>query len=269
MDPSAPGWYPDPTGRHERRYWSGIRWSRHVDDGGVRGEDPIDGTGPVPSVPLDEAWSGGTPSRSTARVPAVPPSRSRRPVHVAVAAFAVVGLFGAGYLLLGGGGDAADSDDDGDAVLQAMAGVVHEKSRDSITDEEATCMAQAFVDEVGADRLVELGVLDGTDPELGPDEMSASLAGAFDCLDDETMVGFMEATWTSDAATGLDPGLAPCVFQGWFDVLGRDKLTDVYASFARVDPPPLTDILYPADFEAAMAVLSRCQEPSGGEAAAG
>jgi hypothetical protein len=51
MDPSAPGWYPDPYGRHERRYWSGIRWSRHVDDGGYRAEDPVD-TGPVATVPL-------------------------------------------------------------------------------------------------------------------------------------------------------------------------------------------------------------------------
>lgn len=51
MDPSAPGWYPDPYGRHERRYWSGIRWSRHVDDGGHRSEDPVD-TGPVATVPI-------------------------------------------------------------------------------------------------------------------------------------------------------------------------------------------------------------------------
>lgn len=51
MDPSAPGWYPDPYGRHERRYWSGIRWSRHVDDAGYRSEDPVD-TGPVATVPI-------------------------------------------------------------------------------------------------------------------------------------------------------------------------------------------------------------------------
>lgn len=51
MDPSAPGWYPDPYGRHERRYWSGIRWSRHVDDGGHRAADPVD-SGPVATVPI-------------------------------------------------------------------------------------------------------------------------------------------------------------------------------------------------------------------------
>lgn len=74
MDPSAPGWYPDPYGRHERRYWSGIRWSRHVDDGGYRTEDPVD-TGPVATVPLvpPPASSPGWPAQPQ------PAERSPRP----------------------------------------------------------------------------------------------------------------------------------------------------------------------------------------------
>jgi len=24
------GWYPDPAGRHEHRYWDGARWTEHV-----------------------------------------------------------------------------------------------------------------------------------------------------------------------------------------------------------------------------------------------
>jgi hypothetical protein len=34
------GWYPDPTGRHEQRYWDGRRWSHRVADNGVRTDDP-------------------------------------------------------------------------------------------------------------------------------------------------------------------------------------------------------------------------------------
>ena len=30
------GWYPDPSGRHERRYWHDGRWTQHVGDGGRR-----------------------------------------------------------------------------------------------------------------------------------------------------------------------------------------------------------------------------------------
>ncbi len=34
------GWYADPTGRHEERYWAG-EWSEHVSDGGVPATDPL------------------------------------------------------------------------------------------------------------------------------------------------------------------------------------------------------------------------------------
>jgi len=39
----APGWLTDPSGRHERRYWSGSEWTEHVIDGGVPGTDPPPG----------------------------------------------------------------------------------------------------------------------------------------------------------------------------------------------------------------------------------
>jgi hypothetical protein len=39
----APGWLIDPSGRHERRYWSGSAWTEHVTDGGVPGTDPPPG----------------------------------------------------------------------------------------------------------------------------------------------------------------------------------------------------------------------------------
>ena len=39
------GWYPDPAGRHERRYWHEGRWTEHVADGGRRS---IDAATPAP-----------------------------------------------------------------------------------------------------------------------------------------------------------------------------------------------------------------------------
>ncbi len=38
-------WAPDPSGRHEQRWWDGKGWSEHVVDGGVRGVDPLEPTG--------------------------------------------------------------------------------------------------------------------------------------------------------------------------------------------------------------------------------
>jgi hypothetical protein len=40
-DDSVPsGWYADPAGRHERRYWHEGRWTEHVANGGRRSSDP-------------------------------------------------------------------------------------------------------------------------------------------------------------------------------------------------------------------------------------
>ena len=43
--PPAPlldeGWYSDPTGRYEARYWDGQKWTKHVSHYGATGTDPI------------------------------------------------------------------------------------------------------------------------------------------------------------------------------------------------------------------------------------
>lgn len=43
MIPAA--WHPDPTGKHELRYWDGSRWTEHVADAGVQGTDPLEEAG--------------------------------------------------------------------------------------------------------------------------------------------------------------------------------------------------------------------------------
>lgn len=49
-----PGWYPDPTGRHEMRWHGGASWMDTVRDGDAQSEDPIDGTSPGTAlVPVD------------------------------------------------------------------------------------------------------------------------------------------------------------------------------------------------------------------------
>jgi hypothetical protein len=36
-----PGWYADPTGRHESRLWNGNSWTDDVGDGGLGSTDPL------------------------------------------------------------------------------------------------------------------------------------------------------------------------------------------------------------------------------------
>jgi uncharacterized protein YxjI len=42
-------WYPDPSGRHELRYYDGSRWTDHVSSNGRQSTDPVD-VGPAPAV---------------------------------------------------------------------------------------------------------------------------------------------------------------------------------------------------------------------------
>ena len=47
---SAPGWYSDPFGRHEVRYFDGSQWSEHVSSHGRQSTDPPGGQSSVPTV---------------------------------------------------------------------------------------------------------------------------------------------------------------------------------------------------------------------------
>ena len=46
----APGWYPDPFGRHETRWWDGAQWTEHVASHGRQQVDPPVGGGHIPAV---------------------------------------------------------------------------------------------------------------------------------------------------------------------------------------------------------------------------
>src|SRR6266545_8277776 len=55
------GWFPDPTGRHEARFWDGAAWTDHIADGGVTGVDPPTPAPPtlVTALPADERRPSG------------------------------------------------------------------------------------------------------------------------------------------------------------------------------------------------------------------
>lgn len=54
MTDATASWQPDPTGRHDHRYWDGSRWTEHVADAGVSATDPYEGTH-APPESTDEA----------------------------------------------------------------------------------------------------------------------------------------------------------------------------------------------------------------------
>ena len=53
--PQTPaGWYPDPTGQFEQRYWDGARWTEHVARGGQQAVSPLDAARPVNTTTPDK-----------------------------------------------------------------------------------------------------------------------------------------------------------------------------------------------------------------------
>jgi hypothetical protein len=47
------GWYPDPSGRHQNRYWDGKQWTDRVSEGGLYGTDDLNGQ---PSAVRSGLW---------------------------------------------------------------------------------------------------------------------------------------------------------------------------------------------------------------------
>ncbi|HEY2272362.1 MAG TPA: DUF2510 domain-containing protein [Jatrophihabitantaceae bacterium] len=56
------GWFPDPAGQHEHRYYDGTQWTAHVSDRGVAAVDPI----PPPPAPTAQSMSAWTDTQMRA-----------------------------------------------------------------------------------------------------------------------------------------------------------------------------------------------------------
>lgn len=57
MSGPAPDWYPDPSNRHQHRYWDGTSWTEHVADDGVQSVDPPGGPAPAQAATAQAAAS--------------------------------------------------------------------------------------------------------------------------------------------------------------------------------------------------------------------
>ena len=62
MSEHPPGWRPDPTGRHEQRYWDGTRWTEHVSDDGQAALDPA-AAAASPAEPIADTAVAPAPAR--------------------------------------------------------------------------------------------------------------------------------------------------------------------------------------------------------------
>lgn len=93
---TTPGWHPDPSGKHQHRFWDGTKWTDQVADGGVAANDPI-----APPSPAET--QSATP----------PPTQGKRSAPMMIGlGLLVVLVVGGGLLLItrdgGSGGGAGE-----------------------------------------------------------------------------------------------------------------------------------------------------------------
>jgi hypothetical protein len=239
MNSPAPGWHPDPTSRHQYRYWDGARWTDDVADGGVAstdalGEPQAPASGPnestEPTYPPTDTTEQVDPTRqypgaqqpspsstpySGGSQPPAPPAKKGPPggLIAALAVVAVALIGGLVYLLVrdddngssdaateisdgdsttsepdnpddsddsnsGGSGDSGTSDstlpddidsENVDQLVEFMADNMEQAAGGVLSHEEATCISQGMLDELGLERIVDIGESGDnpfTDPEL-------------------------------------------------------------------------------------------------------
>jgi Protein of unknown function (DUF2510) len=75
---SEPAWHPDPTGRHQYRWWDGAAWTDSISDNGVVGTDPLQASAPqTPVTPQSASAPQATIIAST--MPEVPTGGAPQP----------------------------------------------------------------------------------------------------------------------------------------------------------------------------------------------
>lgn len=69
-DITPAGWQPDPTGRHEHRYWDGTTWTDNVSDAGTAATDPFTEAAAPETAGASDAPTWADPTTTTPVAPA-------------------------------------------------------------------------------------------------------------------------------------------------------------------------------------------------------
>jgi hypothetical protein len=223
MNAPAAGWNPDPTGRHEYRYWDGGRWTDDVSDHGVTSLDPVGGPTPgaEPTTPLDptsqfdpQAGPYG-PDTATATRPfehgggpsgPYPPATVRKKglspgVIIGIAAAAIALIVGAVVVL--SQDDDGGSSATGDNTAQTTPG----DSRVTLPDGGDATVPSVPDDQGGSGG--DGGTVGGVDPEIIKSVVSAGLKNQGFTDEQADCAADVVVDQLGDRLTDLDPSQNP------------------------------------------------------------
>lgn len=234
MSDNTPGWQPDPTGKHDHRYWDGSQWTDNISDAGVAGTDAFDGSAAADAGEIDAgeptvadapvvSGSEMPPPDATAAwptTPGAPAAPAPPPPYVPTGAAVPPGGDGGSKkrLLIGGGILAAVaiaviaflalSGDDGDDVRTQLVSALEREA--DLSGDDAECVADFFVDDIGEDAFKGVDFeADEAPPELEEAFARAGTRVIEACdLDESALGGGDGGTDTGGEGTyGSDPEL--------------------------------------------------------------
>lgn len=224
MNAPVPGWQPDPTGRHDYRYWDGTRWTDDVSDAGATSVDPIGGppqpaqepTAVQPSVPPGygeppPAYVDGYPGGPSHMSPSSGGSGPSTGLLIGLGLLVAALVGGILFVLLNQDDDDTTSDTTttststtqptttttagevtSEQVVDEFAASILSGSNGEFTEDQAHCMAEGILDVIGLERLAQVRIEAGDGNQnpvdlLTEEEQEAAFDVMRECVPDATI----------------------------------------------------------------------------------
>jgi hypothetical protein len=230
------GWFPDPVGRGDHRWWDGETWTDVVSVGGDERTDPEP-----------------PPTGSPVHPPARPVQRTDWWLGGAVVAVAaLVGL--AAGLATGAAGAAPD-------YASALADDLEARSRGLLTAGEAACVADGMVAELGEDRLRALELIGEPDQpwplaELSDGERRTFATVSYDCIEQQHLATHLADSWFP--AMGRTADDRTCLSQGYVNALPAVRMREILVALYTREAYEVHDLLDEDELAAVADIPARC-----------
>ncbi len=256
MSTRGAGWFPDPVGRGEHRWWDGHRWTDVVSLGGEERTDPRppplgtpagEATGwYAPTGPADRPTgpAGTGPATGDARPGSTgerPPGAGRSTAWLkAAAVVAVAGIVGVAV------GAATGAASDGPDYAAALATDLEARSRGLLTADEAVCVADGMVAQFGEDRLQGLELIGEPDQpwplaDLSDADERTFATLSYDCVEQQHLVDHLVDSWFPVRGRTIDD--RRCLSQGYVNALPGTRMREILVALYTDEAYEVDDLL--------------------------